>query len=171
MGKRSDFERNARDLYETPLEAVMPLFAHLDDNFTFSQPCAGSGKLIDHLEYLGGTCLWKTDIEPLRDDIFKLDFFNIVDLPAPVIDNPPWKREFLHPMIEKLLDMNDNHFWLLFDADWMHTKQSSAYMKYCSDVVSVGRVKWIPDSKMTGKDNCCWYKFDKNINQTIFYGR
>jgi hypothetical protein len=27
--------------------------------------------------------------------------------------------------------------------------------------VSVGRVKWIPDSKMTGKDNCCWYLFDQ----------
>ena len=26
-------------------------------------------------------------------------------------------------------------------------------------VVSVGRVKWIPGSKMTGKDNCAWHLF------------
>lgn len=171
MGKRSNFERNPRDLYETPIEAVMPLFPHLENDFKFSQPCAGSGKLIDHLEYLGGTCLWKSDLEPLRSDINKLDFFDIDNLLAPVIENPPWNRKFLHPMIEKLLDINDNYFWLLFDADWMHTVQSAPYMKYCSTIVSVGRVKWIPNSKMTSKDNCCWYKFDKKKSGTIFYGR
>lgn len=172
MGKRSDFERNERDLYETPLEAVLPLFQHLSQNFDFSQPCAGSGKLISHLEYLGGTCLWKSDIEPLSNDIKQIDFFDIDKFPAPVIDNPPWDRKILHPMIEKLLGMDQQHyFWLLFDADWPHTKQSSEYMKYCSKIVSIGRVKWFPDSKMSGKDNCCWYKFEKDIKDTVFYGR
>jgi len=39
----------------------------------------------------------------------------------------------------------------------------------------VGRVKWIPDSKMTGKDNCAWYLFDNTFEGkggcTQFYGR
>jgi hypothetical protein len=52
--------------------------------------------------------------------------------------------------------------WLLFDADWMHTLQSAPYMKWCRKIVSVGRVKWIPDSTMTGKDNCAWYLFDQS---------
>ena len=39
-------------------------------------------------------------------------------------------------------------------------------------VVSVGRIKWIKDSKSTGKDNCCWYLFDKRFDgNTEFYGR
>ena len=45
-------------------------------------------------------------------------------------------------------------------------------MDWLVKIVSVGRVKWIPDSKMTGKDNCCWYLFDStNKAVTEFYGR
>ena len=38
--------------------------------------------------------------------------------------------------------------------------------------LSIGRVKWIKDSKGSGKDNSCWYLFDKNeSNEVLFYGR
>jgi len=62
----------------------------------------------------------------------------------------------------------------LFDADWMHTKQSAILMTYCVKVVSVGRVKWIEGSKSVGKDNCAWYLFDiakRSGTPTEFYGR
>ena len=62
--------------------------------------------------------------------------------------------------------------WLLFDADWMHTKQSAPYMPWLRKVVSVGRVKWIPGSKMTGKDNCAWHLFDqRGEGPAQFFGR
>jgi hypothetical protein len=62
--------------------------------------------------------------------------------------------------------------WLLFDADWMHTRQSAPFMPRLRKIVSVGRVKWIPDSKMTGKDNCAWYLFDKPSDEpAVFFGR
>jgi hypothetical protein len=39
-------------------------------------------------------------------------------------------------------------------------------------IVSIGRVKWIEDSKSVGKDNCCWYLFDRvGSDKTKFYGR
>ena len=40
-----------------------------------------------------------------------------------IITNPPWDTKILHPMIEHFRSQNTT--WLLFDADWMHTKQSS----------------------------------------------
>jgi hypothetical protein len=93
--------------------------------------------------------------------------YGVVDF---CITNPPWDRDFLHPFIEHWLDICPT--WLLFDADWMHTKQSAMYMTYCRKVVSVGRVKWIEDSKGTGKDNCCWYLFDAGGGfETHFHGR
>ena len=46
--------------------------------------------------------------------------------------------------------------WLLFDADWMHTKQSVPYIQYLHKVQPVGRVKWIADSRHTSKDNVAW---------------
>jgi len=74
-------------------------------------------------------------------------------------------------MIEHFSDMRPT--WLLFDADWMHTKQSAPYLWRLRKIVSVGRLKWIPDSRYTGKDNCCWYLFDgrKNDESPTFFGR
>ena len=86
------------------------------------------------------------------------------------ITNPPWTRELLHPLIDHLSSILPT--WLLFDADWIHTKQSSEFIKRCAKIVSIGRVKWIPDSKYSGLENCCWYLFQKEpVEATIFIGR
>ena len=46
------------------MEAVLPLLAHLGDDFPFAEPCAGTGALIDHLETNGGSVMWASDIVP-----------------------------------------------------------------------------------------------------------
>lgn len=76
-----------------------------------------------------------------------------------VITNPPWDRKLLHPMIERFSSIRPT--WLLFDGNWLFTKQSNQYLKRLHKVVTVGRVRWIPGSKYVGKDDCCWYLFDK----------
>lgn len=170
MGKRSDFERVARDYYPTPMEAVLPLLSHLEPNTRFCEPCAGDGRLIDHLQSAGHICTRAWDIEPQRDDIDQRDALTmLVGNIDCFITNPPWDRKILHPLIEHLTSQAP--CWFLFDADWMHTKQSAKYMPMVKKIVSVGRVKWIPDSKMTGKDNCAWYLFERSKGQTFFYGR
>lgn len=175
MGKRSNFERIERDFYPTPYEAVIPLLPHLNDGIIAWEPCAGDGSLMRHLDYgMESKILFSgaIDIEPQSPDVEYGDGL-IGNPPANtthIITNTPWDRKILHPMIERFSAMHPT--WLLFDADWMHTKQSSQYMKWCRKIVSVGRVKWIPDSKMTGKDNCAWYLFDKgSLGETVFYGR
>jgi hypothetical protein len=173
MGKRSDFKRIPRDFYPTPMAAVVPLIPHLPDPLIYWEPCAGDATLVDHLANSGRmTNYMAHDIEPQGDGVIRgnsltLDCPNFVDL---IITNPPWDRKILHPMIAHFSAMRPT--WLLFDADWMHTKQSASFMPYLRKIVSVGRVKWIPDSKMTGKDNCAWYLFDQNgEGATQFYGR
>jgi hypothetical protein len=171
MGKRSDFVRVERDFYPTPREAVTPLMCVLPDSLKFVEPCAGDGALISHLKSGGHSCVYACDIEP-RDP--SIEMRNALDgFPTNgancIITNPPWDRALLHPMIEKFSSILPT--WLLFDADWMHTKQSIPFMPLLRAVVSVGRVKWIPDSKMTGKDNCAWYFFAPGHGDTIFIGR
>jgi hypothetical protein len=62
--------------------------------------------------------------------------------------------------------------WLLFDADWSHTRQAAPYLPRLRKIVSVGRVKWIPDSPFTGKDNCAWHLFDRPATApALFFGR
>ncbi len=172
MGKRSDFERIERDFYETPLEAFLPLVPHLtqsDDDFI--APCVGGGLLVKHMNDAGFRCHYASDIEPglawaERQDALTYDF----PRHHTFVENPPWDRKILHPLIERLSDRGKT--WLLFDADWIHTRQSTPYLPRLRKIVSIGRVKWIPDSKMTGKDNCAWYCFTKPSGEpTQFYGR
>lgn len=172
MGKRSSFERVPRDFYPTPYEAVVPLLPHLSAHTLFDEPCAGNAALIGHLQRHGHECLNAFDIQPEHPDVEVGD----AALLGPgsgadcFITNPPWDRKDLHPIIANLSRLLPT--WLLFDADWMHTKQSIPFLPLLKKIVSVGRVKWIPDSKMTGKDNCCWYLFDATSDDpTSFHGR
>jgi hypothetical protein len=96
-----------------------------------------------------------------------------------IITNPPWGRRkkdgyILHKMIRHFADLTNT--WLLFDADWMHTVQARPLLEqYCIRIVSIGRVKWMEDTNMTGKDNCCWYQMHSAARifspQPEFYGR
>lgn len=171
MGKRSNFERKPRDFYPTPAEALNPLLPFLHEKTTFVEPCAGDGQLVSLLSASGHICKYASDIEPkskyiIEEDALDFDPFFYFDY---IITNPPWDRKILHPMIDHFMEIAPT--WLLFDADWMHTKQSAEFMPYCEKIVSVGRVKWIPDSKMTGKDNCAWYLFKNHKTTTTFFGR
>ena len=174
MGKRSDFERKPRDFYPTPFEAVEPLVKHLPREFGFVEPCAGDGALCGHLEWYGGVCMWASDIEPQHEGILKEDYSVIGEdqcLESEfIITNPPWDRTILHPMIDHFRKIRPT--WLLFDADWMHTKQASPYLFNCEKIISIGRVKWFGNT--TGKDNCAWYLFTDDyrpLQETGFYGR
>jgi len=180
MGKRSNFERKPRDYYQTPFAAVIPLIEHLPKTFDFAEPCAGDGTLVNHIEDLieGAVCTWASDIEPQNKGVLKNDYFQLTSCEFEesnyIITNPPWDRKVLHSMIEHFIKFKPT--WLLFDADWIHTKQSVPYITMCRKIVSVGRIKWF--GNMTGKDNCAWYLFEScNRNTpldgwiTEFYGR
>ncbi len=179
MGKRSDYVRKPRDYYPTPLAAVTALVPHLPTAFTYAEPCAGDGRLIQHISKLlpNSECTLASDIE-LRESEEEIEEIDALEITATdlqhsdlIITNPPWDRKILHPMIEHFSDLRPT--WLLFDADWVHTIQSSELVKtrLCK-IVSIGRVKWIEDSAGSGKDNAAWYLFDKNkTGPTEFYGR
>lgn len=176
MGKRSSFARVARDYYPTPAEAVRPLVPHLRGIRTFAEPCAGDGRLVRHLEGHGLRCTSALDIEPRAPGVEKWDAMTIPPA-APfwwadaIITNPPWDRAFLHPFIERFAPAGP--LWLLFDADWIHTRQSAQFLPFLHEIVSIGRVKWIEDSKQTGKDNAAWYRFGpaRIDRAVIFHGR
>ncbi len=155
MGKRSDFERRKNDAYQTPAPAVLPLIPHLRGIHTFAEPCAGEGKLITALESHGLRCSFYGDIERGFDAI--VDLKSVDERFDAIITNPPWTREILHQMIVEFQFIAPT--WLLFDADWVHTRQATPFIDQCSHIVSVGRVKWIEDSKFTGKDNAAWHRF------------
>lgn len=124
------------------------------------------------LESAWHRCVGAYDIAPGHPLIQQKDALEaVVDDLDMFITNPPWSRPILHKLIIHLSDQAPT--WLLFDADWMHTKQSSQFMSRLRAVVSVGRLRWIPETKMDGKDNCCWYLFGPPVDggATLFFGR
>lgn len=178
MGKRSDFERRPHDAYETPASAVTPLLPHLRGIRYFAEPCAGRGLLIQHLEAAGLRCLYASELQtgltPLVNgiaegiDALTTSARNYSSAQA-IISNPPWTREILHPLIRHLSAILPT--WLLFDADWVHTKQASPLVRHCSHIISVGRVKWIAGSANSGKDNAAWHRFDRrHFSGPQFFG-
>ena len=182
MAKRSNFARVPRDFYPTPVEAFWPLAARLPQTMSYCEPCAGDGALVHHIDDFSREVGldWRLtkayDIEPRAGWVDQKNAFEIVenDLNGAdlIITNPPWDRKLLHPMITRFVSLRPT--WLLFDADWMHTKQSAQFMPLVREIVSIGRVRWIPGTKNTGKDSCCWYLLDMpgpDDGPTEFYGR
>lgn len=176
VGKRSDFERVDKDFYRTiDKRAGGILQPFLLARTRYAEPCIGKGDLHRQLYDLGHTCVHGSDIKGSEYGFAEMDALDlteedVADCDA-IITNPPWSRPILHQMIVHFSQLKPT--WLLFDADWAHTQQSKDYMhNLCTDIVSVGRLKWIPDTTMSGKDNCAWYKFDVNKDEvTRFYGR
>jgi hypothetical protein len=96
-----------------------------------------------------------------------LDSYGEIDA---VVTNPPNTRELMHRLIEHFQRIAPT--WLLLDSDWASTRQAAPFLPHCSDIVAIGRVKWIEGSKHTGKDNYAWYRFHAgHTTSSIFHGR
>jgi hypothetical protein len=154
MGKRSSFQRRESDFYPTPLKAVEPMFPHLRGIRKFAEPCAGDGHLVWHLESFGLRCVYAGDIRTGQDAL-ALDTYGDADA---IITNPPYTRPLMHALIGHFARILPT--WLLLETDWASTKQAAPFMPSCSDIVSVGRLRWIEGTTMSGKQNFAWYRFD-----------
>lgn len=155
MGKRSSFDRIPQDAYQTiDPKAVRRLYRHLHGVRTFSEPCAGEGRLIRDLEARGLKCVHSNDIKNNVDALTLRDFGGA----DAIITNPPWSREILHPMIRHFQRFAPT--FLLFDSDWAFTGQASRLLDQCSHIITVGRLVWIEGTNMAGKDNVAWFRFD-----------
>jgi hypothetical protein len=171
MTKRApgQFGRRASDFYPTPAAAVVPLIPHLHRTGvkTFAEPCSGEGDLMRHLEAAGFDCIIDADITYGADarDWSQVSYAGV----DAVITNPPWGAKLMMEIMER-----QSMFvpaWFLIYSDWLFTHQSAQWVdELCTDIVPIGRVKWFPESKSVGFDNCCWIRMDaENTQPAIFW--
>ena len=123
---------------------------------------------IDMLTGSMGLCTLLSDINPADGGVEEADAMDVA-IPGNtdfIITNPPWTRRILHPMIERFRNIRPT--WLLFDGDWMFTKQAKPYLDYCAKIVPTPRIKWIEDSPYSAKDNTAWFMFQKEKCDTLF---
>ena len=181
MTKRADgkFERVENDFYPTPEKAVLPLLQHLTPKTRFYEPCAGDGSLSQILVENGHVCMGMSDKNPRSQFIVQksIDEVRYKDLGSrlvetTVITNPPWDRPTMHRLLNHFLCLAP--MWLLLEADWLFTKQSGPFMFSATDIVPIGRVRWIAGSAHDGFDNCCWVRFEMFLSDkppTVFHPR
>jgi hypothetical protein len=167
MGKRSAFARIDKDHYDTPEKAVAPLLPWLQPQTHFIEPCYGEGALAGRLRAAGHRFAGGFDL-PIDARVHN---YRITDGEIFVTNPPYWGRPAdLHPLIENL--SNQAPTWLLMSADWLFNLGSAPLMSRLRRIIAVGRVKWIPGSLFSSKDNVAWLLFDKaDLNGAIFIGR
>lgn len=174
MGKRSDFAKIPKDKYYTwDARAYVPMRSIFRKIETFIEPCAGGGDMIEHLQKLGPACIYACDIEP-TGRWFPIERHSYEEIPEEyllsadyIITNPPWTRSVMHPFIEWCIQSR-LPAWLLIDTNWASSKQARPFLAYCSDIVPTPRLKWIPDSKDSAKDDTAWYRFQGKPCDTIW---
>jgi hypothetical protein len=156
--KRSfkQFERRPQDVYLSPYSVMPALLPHITGKITrYSEPCSAlktEKRLIDHLARHGFECVHESDIRT------GVDALDLGPLPAPIITNTPHERRLMHALIEHFMDIAD-FAWLLIDHNWSATLQAVPFIPHCSDIVAIGRVRWIEGSRDVSKDDYCWYRF------------
>jgi hypothetical protein len=156
------------DNYPSPYEAVVPLIPHLQRTGvkTFAEPCCAEGQLIEHLQKNGFRCVAQGDLrDPAQLDArgWGPEDFNDADV---TVSNPPWEAATMAGIMEHQSSFVPS--WFLIYSDWIFTKQSARLMwERCTDIVPIGRVKWFPESKSVGYDNCAWVRLDARKNGTV----
>lgn len=178
MGKRSDFDKIPKDKYYTwDARAYAPMKGIFRKIDTFIEPCAGGGDMIRALHEIGPKCVYACDIEPtgerakdafpIRQLSYEQIKLGVLQQADYIITNPPWTRSAMHPFIEWCIQSR-LPAWLLIDTNWASSKQARPLLAYCSDIVPTPRLKWIPDSKDSAKDDTAWYRFQEAPCDTIW---
>lgn len=160
MSKRGEtkFKGPEKDLISTPPEAVLPLLHYLPRKVIFTEPCAGTGDLIEHLQAAGHVCGEAYDLAPRREDI---EVGNAVDrIPKHLsVTNPPYSRALLMPILEAAIKWPHPSWWLL-PHDVMANKYFRSVAPHAVAIIPIGRVSWIrnTDGSPTGSgfENFDW---------------
>lgn len=82
------------------------------------------------------------------------------------ITNPPWLNTSNSEYMLNNIIFNTARnapTWLLLNSTYAWNQKSRPYMSICTDVVPVGRLKWIEDSDSVGKEDCAWFRFHGDI--------
>ncbi|RWG82873.1 MAG: class I SAM-dependent methyltransferase [Mesorhizobium sp.] len=163
MGRRSNFPRNPKDFYSTPAMALPPLLSHLPTGVRYLEPTAGNGALMRALAAHGHVCGLAIDLHPEGPDILRRDALTLtptdvanVDM---VIGNLPWSWQLFRPLLGHLLTLN-RPIWILRDTAWAFNLRSATLIDHCALMQPTRRLRWIPGTPDTAKDDTAWFSFE-----------
>ena len=180
-GKHDKVGRDA--YYTSDPKAHLALCQHLPDNFSYIEPCAGSGELIKGIQSLipGANCVQAieidvnsknnvSDTEITIGDSTKVEFKEC-DF---IITNPPFSKEYkkvCFEIIKKSMFHAKEGAWMLLPLGWVCNKDFQFFMSHCVMVVPIGRVKWFADSPSQESSDSVWMLFTNYELPTVITER
>lgn len=182
--RESGYERQERDLYETPewvTEALLPHLALSTDMIVW-EPACGSGKMSRVLA--ARAFCHSSDIEPTFRYAEKIDFlgaFEPIDDARAIITNPPYERaaEFCEHAL-RLMEPVGGLVAMLLRTDFDHAKSRAHLFRDCpafaKKLVLMKRIAWFVEAngkpKASPSFNHAWYIWDWKHEgpPTIGYG-
>lgn len=160
--RQSRYAKKDRCAYDTTdPRAVAALRPHIRHLTRFIEPCAGKGDLVRQLQAIGLQCVDQFDIAPRAEGIRQQDALEWQAPPfnrPPIITNPPFSWPLLGQLISHWLLQADS-IWLLLPANFAHRSTRAHLMRHCRQIVSIGQMRWEPDSKHQSVDIFAWYEF------------
>jgi hypothetical protein len=103
-------------------------------------------------------CVYQGDIATGQDALAMTDYGS----PDAIVTNPPYDtdndRKLMHDLIVHFMHIAPS--WILTHHDWAANKHAQPYLRHCTDIVAIRRVRWIKGSPSGGMENFCWYRFE-----------
>jgi hypothetical protein len=162
----SGYERQERDVYETPSWVTEVVIRHINGHSHLWEPAAGNGKMVDVLRRHG--------IEVTATDIATGDdFLEARTLPdsriTAVITNPPYvsAQKFIEHALRLTAPVRGVVAMLLrIDYDSAKTRQHlfGGCRQLKAKVVLTKRIVWFEDSRGSPSFNHCWMIWDWQHN-------
>jgi hypothetical protein len=166
---RSEHKPRPNDFYATPISAILPLLPFLNGVRTFAEPCAGAGDLMVALEAAGLRCTYAGDVAWGMDALATADYGGA----EVIVTNPPFSLA-RQPLLRRMMA----HFpriaptWLLLPADFACNIWFASFLPACTDLVPIGRVKWLPGTPSGSVENFAWFRFEAgSTSGPIFHAR
>jgi len=144
MAKRTKGPEQLHDYHPTPPEAVAPLVRVLPPRFKYVEPCAGDGRLVEALK--PHVCVRAYDLHPRASWIEKADALGKRPI-RPVITNPPYREDYLNPLMYHWLILSKQRAILLLPLDMIANLWFQDYSVRVFKILPVGRVSWMGNKK------------------------
>ena len=154
--RKSEYDRKAHDLYETPewvtQEIITALKGSLPENAVIWEPCAGLGKMVRELEAANYT-VFASDINE-HENLNTVGSF--LELSPPVgcdaiITNPPYDRGLVDKIVTRAVELMEPRkgiVVMLLKADWDSGKTRTHLFRDCPGWsrkhVLLERIEWFP---------------------------
>lgn len=157
--RHSEYDRQPRDLYETPEWVTDVIVPELYGYDYIWEPACGSGKMSARLRYHGFE-VSGTDIELQNADFLNRDWGLSPDA---IVTNPPFKlaQKFIERSLE-LMDINDVGLTAMllpinFDAAKGRRHLFGSCNKYRGKIVLTKRIVWFEPAIAQPSENHAWF--------------